>query len=403
MKKKFAITLFLFSVTILSLMVVCNQNYNFINYVNANDNAYVLETDTAKNRFVLEPGYFSDGYTELKTNNGYPITFYFTKIKSPTKYWLDLLPGGGFINKTAIHGISSIKFTTIYDYEVTFDVRWSHTADFREYEKESIVLEAKKSVAFDFNSKYPTYFQVINTCEQTIAFKSMSIYFTCVNEYAEINATSENESYGYVDGAGAYRIGETVILTATPYNYHKFVGWYENGNLLSENQTFIFTASEDINIEARFEKLRYQLTVRYDPKQGNISGEGSYPYGGYCRLLATAKTGYSFVGWYSNGELLSTKEEYLFYMPGNDLILNALFEISFKINLSTSDNSLGFVIGPAYSPSFEKVTVNAICTNTNYTFAYWKDENDQIVSYSSSYTFIMPNTDITLIACFKTI
>ncbi len=65
----------------------------------------------------------------------------------------------------------------------------------------------------------------------------------------------------------------------------------------------------------------YTITVTCDPKQGQVTGGGTYPYGSKATLTATPNNGYEFKQW-SDG---STANPYSFLVE-KDMTIEALFE-----------------------------------------------------------------------------
>ena len=63
-----------------------------------------------------------------------------------------------------------------------------------------------------------------------------------------------NDEYGTATGGGYFEANETVTLTATPYPNYKFVNWTKNGVEVSTNNPYNFTATEDMELVANFEK-----------------------------------------------------------------------------------------------------------------------------------------------------
>ena len=68
-----------------------------------------------------------------------------------------------------------------------------------------------------------------------------------------ISASVTPASGGSVTGAGQYREGDTVTLTYTPAEDHRFTGWYAGNTLLSQANPYTFTAAQDMSITARCE------------------------------------------------------------------------------------------------------------------------------------------------------
>jgi hypothetical protein len=56
----------------------------------------------------------------------------------------------------------------------------------------------------------------------------------------KIKASVNNRKFGSVKGAGTFKAGKTVKLTAKPKSGHKFLGWYEKKKLISKNKELVF-------------------------------------------------------------------------------------------------------------------------------------------------------------------
>ena len=63
------------------------------------------------------------------------------------------------------------------------------------------------------------------------------------NEYTVSNA---DNSLGSITGAGKYKYGKQVTLTATPDLGYDFIGWYNGNTLLNSNLEYKFTIDKDI-------------------------------------------------------------------------------------------------------------------------------------------------------------
>lgn len=67
-----------------------------------------------------------------------------------------------------------------------------------------------------------------------------------------ITAAVDPAGSGTVTGAGKYQEGATVTLTASPGDGYKFSGWQENGQTVSEDANYTFTASANRALTAVF-------------------------------------------------------------------------------------------------------------------------------------------------------
>jgi len=131
-----------------------------------------------------------------------------------------------------------------------------------------------------------------------------------------IAATASPQAGGTVGGAGTYKEGETVILTATPANRFKFVGWYKNsvsGESLSTLATYSFSAESSLTLIALFEDLTVRITISASPAEGGtVTGGGDYSRGDAVKLTAAPNSGYRFTGWFSGSTNESTSTIYTF-------------------------------------------------------------------------------------------
>lgn len=124
---------------------------------------------------------------------------------------------------------------------------------------------------------------------------------------------------GSATGAGRYEIGSTVNCVATPAQDAEFVGWFRNGSLVSSNATYSITLNNDVTLEARFRtpSARYQINASADPAgTGTVTGSGEYEDGASCTLVASPASGYRFVAWKENGNVVSQSASYSFAVTG---------------------------------------------------------------------------------------
>ncbi len=86
--------------------------------------------------------------------------------------------------------------------------------------------------------------------------------------YYFINAVADNEEHGAVTGSGMRQKGTFALLSATPYEGYKFVGWFEGETLLSEEPEFRVRISKDVKYVAVFEERDEDETEGDDPNEG---------------------------------------------------------------------------------------------------------------------------------------
>ena len=109
-----------------------------------------------------------------------------------------------------------------------------------------------------------------------------------------ISTLSNNDDYGYVEGAGSYVENTNVTITAVAYEGYEFVEW-NDGN--TDNPRYV-TATEDITYTATFAEATYTIQViSNDGSNAIVTGGGNYKSGETVQLTATAKPGYEFSYW----------------------------------------------------------------------------------------------------------
>ena len=101
---------------------------------------------------------------------------------------------------------------------------------------------------------------------------------------------------------GTFSDGTRVTITATPNEGFEFTGWSDSS--YGDSNPLTFTITDDTNITATFERIRYKLGVNVSG-QGNVTKEvisqakteEDYNSGTVVRLNATPESGWLFYRW----------------------------------------------------------------------------------------------------------
>ena len=134
---------------------------------------------------------------------------------------------------------------------------------------------------------------------------------TANDNIVDITIAAEN---GVVTGAAKYIKGSSVTVTAAANSGYRFTGWYVDGEAVSTESTYTFTADNDVALTAKFERNRSSrgggggsssaYTIKFDTNGGselkNISVKNGQSIG---TITEPKKDGYVFTGWYSDKEL----------------------------------------------------------------------------------------------------
>lgn len=200
--------------------------------------------------------------------------------------------------------------------------------------------------------------------------------------------TSANPSNGgTISGGGVYPYNAQVTLIVAPFNGWNFIGWFENGALLSIEPSYQFHALVDRSIEAQFalQIQVYNVSVVASPAQaGTVSGATSAASGSQITVHAIANAGWAFVRWSENGNEVSTEPDYSFIILGNRNLVAEFVQV-LSITATANPAIAGSVSGAGnYTPG--TAVMMQASANQGYTFFSWT-ESGNTVSNLPQYEF----------------
>lgn len=218
-----------------------------------------------------------------------------------------------------------------------------------------------------------------------------------------IAATASPISAGSITGPGAYPVGSTVSLLATPNTGWTFTNWTESGAVVHNQRDYVFTAAGDRTLVANFVPA-YTITTSALPYYGgSTAGDAVYSIGDTVTVEALPVNGYAFSRWSSLGQTVSTEAMYTFPAAANLALVaefvpeanTAVFTfddapVHTSIPVSLSNNSLGaqvsgtggsFSIQPANTLGLTPVGFGGLCLYPNSVFG-----GDLLVSFSRPLT-----------------
>lgn len=128
---------------------------------------------------------------------------------------------------------------------------------------------------------------------------------------------------GTVTNAGLNPQNAAVPLIATPNPGFAFVNWTENGNVVSTNPNYTFTAVGNRTLVANFAAGSLVTTTSSPLTGGNTDGGGSFVNGSSVTVQATPSANYTFVNWTENDVPVSADANYTFTVTADrDLVAN---------------------------------------------------------------------------------
>ncbi len=110
--------------------------------------------------------------------------------------------------------------------------------------------------------------------------------------------------------------GENAKAEVTPERAgYTFTGWDISLNNITGN----------VVATAQYTANSYQVTVLVAAAQGTVTGGDVYEIGESVILTATAKTGYVFIGWYIDGQLVCEALDFVYTVLAGDVTVEARF------------------------------------------------------------------------------
>ena len=156
--------------------------------------------------------------------------------------------------------------------------------------------------------------------------------------------TLEATEGGTVSGGGRYEEGRNINVSASTHTGFYFSAWVNSaGDTVSVNSNFSYTiGTADETLKAIFVfnpgspaepseptiRPKHYVTVTAGDG-GTVNTSNNRPMeGDNVTITANSNTGYYFVGWYKDNEIVSTNRQYTFTMGSEDVCYMALFQFN---------------------------------------------------------------------------
>jgi uncharacterized repeat protein (TIGR02543 family) len=183
-----------------------------------------------------------------------------------------------------------------------------------------------------------------------------------INQYTISFSTNGGTSVNSITQDYGTSVSAPIPPTKTEYT---FMGWYRD-EAFNTGYTFTTMPAENLTLYAKWSPNLYQ--VNFETNGGQMITPQMIGYDQSITLANPIRTGYTFVGWYTDPEL--TEPFNFGSMPANDLTVYAKwsinqYTISFSTNGGTSVNSITQDYGTSIS------LANISSTKVGYTLAGW--------------------------------
>ena len=218
------------------------------------------------------------------------------------------------------------------------------------------------------------------------------------NEHS-VNLTNENSDAGEIKGSGIYKHGEQVKISATTNEGYTWLGWYNGDELISADAEYSFVMDEQ-NYELTAKWVAYTVTTTTnDEEAGEFTAytDKKVTVGDTVTLSATTNEGYTWLGWYSENQLVSLDLEYSFTMGENDCIFSAHWMIC-PVDIVVNDEDVIVVNGmPEETVIGQEIFLSARLLKLGYNFDGWFIE-DELICNEQEYkiTLTMDKTTYTV-------
>ncbi|MGL4806034.1 MAG: InlB B-repeat-containing protein, partial [Bacteroidales bacterium] len=149
------------------------------------------------------------------------------------------------------------------------------------------------------------------------------------------SVTTNISGEGSVSAGGNYLYNEISTLTAQPHSDSYFVGWFKNSVLISTDLVFTFNVTENVQLEAKFEKLiKVTLSANYRGTEVYINGiahDSRFPYKGKVGEIIQIKAdnpSRAFLKWQdrATGETISSSQTYNYTISAKSGNILAIFK-----------------------------------------------------------------------------
>ena len=264
-----------------------------------------------------------------------------------------------------------------------------------------ITVAATLNPGYEFLGWYQDYDQLVTKDLSFQVTVTEKLSYVAQYKRCEYTVTTHADpAYGgTTSGDSTYFYNQTAIVKATANDGYTFLGWYdENGNQVSQEETYSFPVTADCALTAKFENIVYQVTVHAE-QGGEAEGNATYHYGETATVAATTVDNtYTFGGWYdANGEKVSDEEIYTFTVTSDRDLTAKFTKNGFYVTATPEDAAYGSTGGSGYYDQGSTATVTAT-PSAGYQFQGWY-EGATLVSGDASYSFVV-NSNRTLVAKF---
>ncbi len=153
------------------------------------------------------------------------------------------------------------------------------------------------------------FFIVFLTFLVTVSLPLIPISYGQRYSWVTLTVSTNMYGAGYVTpNSGNYYYGDNIVARVYTYSGYSFDGWYLNGVYQGKLSSIPLTMTQNYELVAVFSKRVVALTVTANPPEAATLAPGSgvwtYTYGDSVTAKQFPNPGYTFSGWYLDGNYL---------------------------------------------------------------------------------------------------
>ncbi len=130
---------------------------------------------------------------------------------------------------------------------------------------------------------------------------------------------------------------QNFTLSVAERTGHSFLGWHDGDTQIADSlgksvNKWNFSVNKTLNAKWSINSYKFNISKNII-SGGNINNVNeNYDFNASITLIAESNLGYSWLGWYSENNLVSKNKQYTFKMPAEDLTYTAVWELDTALN-----------------------------------------------------------------------
>ena len=207
---------------------------------------------------------------------------------------------------------------------------------------------------------------------------------------------------GVLRGAGRYREGEEVAVSAVAASGYVFEGWFLNGEIFQTAPDFLFAIDTgDVFFTARFSELSHEVSVAAFPSSAAeaLEGAGTYKHAYHAMLRAFPAEGQEVAAWIdTEGDTVGRSNPFLYRVDEGGEVTALLRPALLSLTLQVSPAGAGTArAGECRWGQPVRIEAQAAY---GFGFSHWADRQGNVLASLPEWTFASCS-DTLVVAVFE--